>query len=403
MANVLDRNFDFATNGTVTAAGLHNLIDETNIYAGLISTQEERTSVGTGDLLLIANSSSIGSPQIAANRTTVYNLFEDALTGGTYVNAQLSGNLTYGTATGNRTISTSATITSGTIPNLTAGTTTSTAATITSGTITTGLIPTLTTGTTTSTAEIVTRGTIATLNSTTGTIATLNSTTGTIGTLNSTTGTINNLSTTLAGDFTISQGTGTLSTTSATLGTYGGSTSIPVLGIDAKGRILTASTSAFSSGKVLQVVQTFKNDVWTATSATAVDITGFSATITPSSTSNKILVQVSATIGGGADTYPYLLLLRNGTVIGSGTGATGNRKNIFIGVYGGTAFTGNSARCISNSYLDSPSSTSSLTYKLQMASPYNSGSMVLNRAESDVDAVYNQYATSSITLMEVAP
>jgi len=39
MANVLDRNFDFATNGTVTAAGLHNLIDETNIYAGLISTQ----------------------------------------------------------------------------------------------------------------------------------------------------------------------------------------------------------------------------------------------------------------------------------------------------------------------------------------------------------------------------
>jgi hypothetical protein len=169
MANVLDRNFDFATNGTVTAAGLHNLIDETNIYAGLISTQEERTSVGTGDLLLIANSSSIGSPQIAANRTTVYNLFEDALTGGTYVNAQLSGNLTYGTATGNRTVSTSATITTGTIPtlvsnNATIGTTTGTAGVFTSGTITTGLIPTLTAGTTTGTAGVFTSGTIATLN-----------------------------------------------------------------------------------------------------------------------------------------------------------------------------------------------------------------------------------------------
>ncbi|NDD55837.1 hypothetical protein EBZ39_18555, partial [bacterium] len=140
MANVLDRNFDFATNGTVTAAGLHNLIDETNIYAGLISTQEERTSVGTADLLLIANSSSIASPQIAANRTTVYNLFEDALTGGTYVNAQLSGNLTYGTATGGRTISTGANITNGTISTLIAGTTTSTAATITNGTITNGTI-----------------------------------------------------------------------------------------------------------------------------------------------------------------------------------------------------------------------------------------------------------------------
>ena len=124
MAYVLDRNFDFLTNGTVTAAGLHNLIDETNIYAGLISTQEERTSVGTGDLLLIANSSSIGSPQIAANRTTVYNLFEDALTGGTYVNANFSGNLTSGTSTANilsastATIGTS-TITRGTISNFT--------------------------------------------------------------------------------------------------------------------------------------------------------------------------------------------------------------------------------------------------------------------------------------------
>ena len=202
MANVLDRNFDFLTNGTVTAAGLHNLIDDTNIYAGLISTQEERTSVGTADLLLIANSSSISSPQIAANRTTVYNLFEDALTGGTYVNANLSNVLTAGTVSANRTISTTGTITTGTIPNLTAGTTTSTLGTITN----------LSSGTTNSTSVIATSGTIGTFNSTTGTIATLNSTTGTIATLNSTTGTIGNLSTTLTGDLTISAGVATAST-----------------------------------------------------------------------------------------------------------------------------------------------------------------------------------------------
>jgi len=233
MAYVLDRNFDFLTNGTVTAAGLHNLIDETDIYAGLISTQEEKTTVGTSDLLLVADSSSIGSPQIAPNRTTVYNLFEDALTGGTYVNAQLSGNLTYGTATGGRTISTGANITNGTISTLIAGTTTSTAAaitngTITNGTITTALIPTLTAGTTTGTAGIFTSGTIATLNSTTGTIG--------------------NLSTTLAGDFTISQGTGTLGTTGATLGTYGGATSVPVLAINAKGQVTSTGTAAITSG-----------------------------------------------------------------------------------------------------------------------------------------------------------
>jgi len=133
MANVLDRNFDFATNGTVTAAGLHNLIDETNIYAGLISTQEAKTTVGTGDLLLIADSSSIGSPQVAANRVTVQKLFSDTLTNGTF-----SG----------------ATITNGTIATLNS---------------TTGTIPTLTTGTTTSTNEVVTNGTITNLSATTST------------------------------------------------------------------------------------------------------------------------------------------------------------------------------------------------------------------------------------------
>jgi len=215
MANVLDRNFDFATNGTVTAAGLHNLIDETNIYAGLISTQEEKTTVGTSDLLLVADSSSVGSPQIAANRTTVYNLFDDALTGGTYANAQLSGNLTYGTSTGNRTISTSANITNGTIQNLTAGTTISTLGTITN----------LSSGTTNSTSVIATSGTIGTLNSTTASITggtfggALTSTAGTIATLNSTTGTIGNFTTTLTGDLTISTGSATVGTRVAVVNT----------------------------------------------------------------------------------------------------------------------------------------------------------------------------------------
>jgi len=126
--------------------------------------------------------------------------------------------LTFGTATGNRTVSTSATITTGTIPNLTSST----------ASITIGTIPKLTAGTTTGTAGIFTSGTVTTLNSTTGTIG--------------------NLSTNLAGDFTISQGTGTLGTTGATLGTYGGSTSVPVLAINAKGQVTSTGTAAITSG-----------------------------------------------------------------------------------------------------------------------------------------------------------
>ena len=231
MANIINRQQTFSTNGTVTAAGLHNLIDTALVNSAIIKNQQEITSIGTADLLLIAPDSVDAS--LAPRKVTVQNLLDDGLTAGTFVSLNLTGALTYGTATGNRTVSTSATITNGTItngviPTGTFGTTTSTAATITNGTITTGLIPTLTAGTTTGTAGIFTSGTVSTLNSTTGTIG--------------------NLSTTLAGDLTISQGTATLATSGVTAGTYGGATSIPVLTLDAKGRVTTASTSSVTSG-----------------------------------------------------------------------------------------------------------------------------------------------------------
>ena len=165
---MIDRNFTFATNGTVTANDLHNLIDSATIYQNLITGQQPITSVGTNYELLIADGTNANA---APNAVTVYDLFEDALTAGTYTNANISEALTYGTATGTRLVSTNATITTGVIPTLTSSTATF--------------------GTTTSTAATIT-------------------------TLNSTTGTISNLSTTLAGDFTISQGTGTIGTASIT-------------------------------------------------------------------------------------------------------------------------------------------------------------------------------------------
>ena len=226
MANIINRQQTFLTNGTVTAAGLHNLIDTALVNSAIIKNQQEITTIGTADLLLIAPDSVDAS--LAPRKVTVQNLLDDGLTAGTFTSLNLTGALTYGTATGNSTVSTTATISTATISRITAGTTTSTAATITNGTITTALIPTLTAGTTTGTAGIFTSGTVATLNSTTGTIG--------------------NLSTTLAGDFTISQGTGTLGTSGVTLGTYGGATSIPTIVVDAKGRVTTASTSAVSGG-----------------------------------------------------------------------------------------------------------------------------------------------------------
>jgi hypothetical protein len=275
MATILNRTQTFATNGTVTAAGLHNLIDDTAIYAGLITTQTELTTVGTADQLLIAVASL--SDTSDPRRVTVQNLFDDALTGGTYTNASIAQQLTYGTATGNRTVSTSATITTGTIPNLTSST----------ASITLGTIPTLTAGTTTSTAANITNGTVQTLTASTATISVgtysglINSSTGTFsGAINSTLGTIGNLSTTLAGDFTISQGTATLATSGATAGTYGSITEIPFLTVNAKGIITSATTGTFSStpadGSITpaKLSQPFTSVAAVAsTSGTAIDFT----------------------------------------------------------------------------------------------------------------------------------
>lgn len=202
MAIKFNRSQTFATNGTVTAPGLHNLVDGLDIYQALITDQTSLTSVGTADELLIADADLTAAD--APRSVTVQELFNDALTVGTYTDANFTANLTYGTATGNRTVSTNASITTGTINNATLGTTNGTAATFTNAT---------------ATGASITNGTIQTLTSSTATITggtfsgAINATSGTIGTLNSTTGTIGNLSTTLVGDITISQGTATASTT----------------------------------------------------------------------------------------------------------------------------------------------------------------------------------------------
>ena len=286
MANIINRQQTFLTNGTVTAAGLHNLIDTALVNSAIIKNQQEITTIGTADLLLIAPDSVDAS--LAPRKVTVQNLLDDGLTAGTFTTLNLTGALTYGTATGNRTVSTSATITTGTIPNLTAGTTTSTVATITTGTI-----PTLTAGTTTGTAGIFTSGTVTTLNSTTGTIT--------------------NLSTALAGDFTISQGTGTLATSGATAGTYGSVTAIPFITVDSKGRITSATTGTFSStpadGSITPAKLSQPLTLATAvasTSGTAIDFTSI-----PSWVKRITVMFNGVSTNGGSD-----VVLRLGTTSG---------------------------------------------------------------------------------------
>jgi hypothetical protein len=163
-------------------------------------------------------------------------------------------------------------------------------------------------------------------------------------------------------------------------------------------------TTAQPTGAVLQVVSTDYTSTFTTTSTSPVDITGFSATITPTSASSKILVMVSVFFGGAYDIYPYVLLKRNGTSLSTGTSASGDQKNVFLGGYftaiSSMIYGGHQA---SKNYLDSPATTSALTYQMQLAHPYQiSGTAYINRQENQQNNSFIQFPTSTITLMEIA-
>jgi hypothetical protein len=161
--------------------------------------------------------------------------------------------------------------------------------------------------------------------------------------------------------------------------------------------------SALPAGSVLQVVQTYKTDTFTGnTSTTYIDVTGLSVTITPSSTSNKILIFGNLSIGtingrGGA-----AILVRNSTTIGQAD-AAGSRARASGS---GSGYTGDGSGdtimelLTSFCYLDSPNTTSATTYKIQ-ASAFDSLWWV-NRTQNDGDNADISRWTSNITVMEIA-
>lgn len=159
--------------------------------------------------------------------------------------------------------------------------------------------------------------------------------------------------------------------------------------------------------RVLQAVSTTKTDIFSSSQSAGgqVDVTGLSVSITPSSTSSKILVFVSltGTLLYNATHYPMLsaILKRAGTAIGGGTTA-GNRTSTNATTYTNSADVQNGAN-ISFNYLDSPSSTSALTYQVTIMNPLSTTATIYcNQQGNDQNFVYWTRPSSSITAMEIS-
>ena len=162
------------------------------------------------------------------------------------------------------------------------------------------------------------------------------------------------------------------------------------------------ASQTITAGKILQVLSTTKTDTFSTTSGSKVDVTGLSLTITPASSSNKILITDRLNIGL-VRTAPFLypiFILRGSTEIGQHDAASNRTR----------AHTGGQWPCTSNDptvdysieFLDSPSTTSATTYKVQIFSE-SGGTAYVNRGnEADGDSAITGRFASSFTLMEIA-
>jgi hypothetical protein len=153
------------------------------------------------------------------------------------------------------------------------------------------------------------------------------------------------------------------------------------------------------SGQIpVQIQSVVKTDTFTMASTTFTDITGLSVNITPTNSANKILVIAHVnTVGTVTTSSSGIRLVRNSTAISVGD-AAGSRVQVSGGSnYGnyGVTITGDSIV-----FLDSPATTSSTTYKIQIQA-YSSTAYV-NRSPVDSNDPAYYRTVSSITVMEIS-
>ena len=151
------------------------------------------------------------------------------------------------------------------------------------------------------------------------------------------------------------------------------------------GTVLTDTSP--KAGNVIQVVSTTKTDTFSSASTSFVDITGFSVSITPTSSSSKILVfgHITASAGLQSVITGYAQLVRGSTAIGNGA------YGIAVNNVGDSSFTTQ----FSFNYLDSPATTSATTYKVQFKG--DASTWYINRPSARDFA-----CSSTITVMEIA-
>lgn len=155
------------------------------------------------------------------------------------------------------------------------------------------------------------------------------------------------------------------------------------------------------TGSILQVVSATKTDTFSTSTTGFTDITGLSVSITPTSSSSKILVMWNVDFGhSSTSTGVVFRMVRDATPISIGDQVGSNRNRGTSAMFTLYSNTNNTTSNRSGSYLDSPSTTSSTTYKAQGS--ITGGTYYINRTGEYNDQAYESTGVSTITVMEIA-
>ena len=185
------------------------------------------------------------------------------------------------------------------------------------------------------------------------------------------------------------------------------------LAIGTAGQVLKVNSSANgfefgAGGGVIQTKATHKSNTFVTNSTSYTDVTGLNVDITPTSSSNKVLVLINITFGGHSNLYGFGRLVRtisggSATAIGMGN-ADGNRSQAGFPFHnvdlGNTVY---HAKESSFMFLDSPNTTTSTNYKVQCFTHSGSADIHINYPNNNDNSSYIGRFSSNIIAMEVLP
>ena len=164
----------------------------------------------------------------------------------------------------------------------------------------------------------------------------------------------------------------------------------------------------FPANMVLNVWSASKTDTAStmSTSYTSTGLSELSITVSnPKSESSKFLISFTVYVSQSTYRGQAFRIMRGATPIGVGdSDGSRTQATAFTGAdYGGEGFSERSMTCLSNSFLDSPATTSSITYSLQWGaiSETDGTEITINRIYDDSDGATRARTISTITVMEI--